>query len=64
MMEQENVRPATEAAVRQKIDEEAQRRRKQWKEDGIRPEKHAHSPTVCRRTRNPEGFYSEDWDEA
>ena len=23
-----------------------------------------HSPRVSRRTRNPEGFYSEDWDES
>ena len=26
-------------------------------------EKREHSPTVSRRMQNPEGFYSEDWDE-
>ena len=64
MMEDEEVQPATEAAVKWKIDEEAQGWRKQKKEDDICPEKHEHSPTVSRRTQNPERFYSEDWNEA
>ena len=33
------------------------------REDNIRPEKREHSPTVSGRTGNPEGFFSEDWDE-
>ena len=37
---------------------------KRRKEDDIRPKKREHSPVVSRRTRNPEGFYSEDWDES
>ena len=64
MMEDEDVRPATEADVKQKKNEVAWGWRKQQKEDDIRPEKHAHLPTVSQRTRNPEGFYSEDWNEA
>ena len=64
MMEEEDVRPATKAAVKRKIDKVAQGRRKQRKEDDICPEKNVHLPTVSRRTRNPEGFYSEDCNEA
>ena len=40
------------------------KQRKRQKEDDIRPEKLAHSPTVSQRTGNSEGFYSEDWNEA
>ena len=32
-------------------------------EDDLHPEKRKHSPMVSRRTQNPAGFYSEDWDE-
>ena len=64
MMEDKDVRPATKAAVKRKIDEEALGRRKQRKEDDIHPEKREHSPTVSRRTWNLEGFFSEDWNEA
>ena len=59
MMEDKDVWPATEAAVKQKIDEVALGRRKQQRN----PEKRAHSPTVSQRTQNPEGFSSEDWNE-
>ena len=58
-MKDKDVRPATEGATKQKRYEEAQGR----KEVCIRPEKCAHSPTVSQRTHNPEGFYSEDWNE-
>ena len=61
-MEDKDIRPDTETTVKQKIDEVARGWRN--KEDDIRPEKNAHSPTVSWRTRNPEGFYSEDWNEA
>ena len=37
-------------------------RRKRRKEDDIRAEKREHSPSVVKRTRNPEGFYSEYWE--
>ena len=60
MMEDKDGGPATEAAVQQKIDEVAQGWRKQRKVDDICLEKCEHSPTVSWRTRNPEGFYSED----
>ena len=43
------------AAVKQKIDELARGRRKWRKEDDIRPEKHAYSPTVSRDIFN---YYS------
>ena len=64
MIEDEDFRPPSEAAVKQKIDEVAWGLRKRQKEDDIRTEKNAHSPTVSQRTQNPEGFYSEDWNEA
>ena len=38
-------------------------RRKRRKEGDIRAEKQEHSPTLSWWLRNPEGFYSEDWDE-
>ena len=38
-------------------------RRKRRKEDDIRAEKREHSPSIVKRTRNPEGFYSEYWDD-
>ena len=38
-------------------------RRKRRKEDDICAEKREHSPSVVKRTRNPEGFYSEYWDD-
>ena len=37
--------------------------RKRRKEDDIRIEKQEHSPTLSWRLRNPEGFFSEGWDE-
>ena len=64
MMEDKDIQPVTEAAVKQKIHEVTWGRRKQRKEDDINPEKHEHSPTVSWRTRNSEGFCSEDWNEA
>ena len=36
---------------------------KRRNEDNIRAGKQEHSPTVSQRSQNPEGFYSEDWDE-
>ena len=54
----ENMRPE-----KRRRDEIAQGRRKQRKEDNIRAEKQEHSPTTSRRTRNPERFYSKDWNE-
>ena len=63
MMETEDGRMTTEAAKKRKRDEVDHGQRKWWREDDIRPEKHEHSPRVSRRTQNPAGFYSEDWDE-
>ena len=54
----ENMRPE-----KRRRDEIARGGRKQRKEDDIPGEKQEHSPTTSRRTRNPEGFYSEDWNE-
>ena len=42
MMEEEYNRPATEAAVKQKIDEVAGGQRKRRKEEDVRPEKQEH----------------------
>ena len=64
MMEDLEVWPASEAAVKQKIDEVARGRRKWRKEDDIRPEQREHLPTVSLRTQNPERVYSKDWNEA
>ena len=44
-------------------DEIARGQRKRRKEDDIRAEKQEHSPTMSRRMQNPEGFYSEEWNE-
>ena len=63
-MEEEEVLPVTEAAVKKKIDEIGRGLRKLWKEEDIQLEKHEHLPTVTQRTRIPEGFYSENWNEA
>ena len=63
MMEDEDVVPEAEESTKQKRDEVAQGRRKRQKEDDIQPEKRGHSPTVSLRAQNPEGFYSEDWNE-
>ena len=54
----ENMRP--EKRMR---DEISQGQRKRRKEDNIHAEKQEHSPTLSCRMGNPEGFYSEDWDE-
>ena len=63
IMEIKDGRMMPEAAKKRKIDEEARGQRKRRREDDILPEKQEHSPTVSCRTRNPAGFYSEDWDE-
>ena len=63
MMEDEDALPEAEGSTKWKRDEVAKRRRKQQKEDDIRPEKRGHSPTVSRRTQNIQGFYSENWNE-
>ena len=63
IMENEEELMITKMDNKPKRDKVVRGLRKQQKEDDIRPEKHEHSPTVSRRTRNPEGFYSEDWDE-
>ena len=64
IMEDKEELMITETDNKQKRDEVAHGARKQRKEDDIHPEKHEHSPTVSRRTRNPDRFYSEDWDES
>ena len=53
-----NMRPE-----KRRRDEIARGWRKRRKEDNICAEKREHSPTTSRRTQNPEGFYSEDWNE-
>ena len=55
IMEDEEGMMIMEIYTKEKRDEVAQGRRKHPKEDDIRPEKHI--------SRNPTGFYSEDWDE-
>ena len=44
MMEAKDRRMITEAATKQRRDEVAQGRRKWWRDDDIRPEKHEYSP--------------------
>ena len=63
MMEDENVLPEAEGSTKRKRDEVARGWRKRRKEDDIWPEKCGHLPIMSRRTQNPEGFYSEDWNE-
>ena len=54
MIEDKDVQPATEAAVKRKIEEVARGWRKQWKEDNIRLEKCEHSPTWASVRENTE----------
>ena len=54
----DNMRPE-----KRRRDEIAQGWRKWRKEDDIHAEKQEHSPSVLKRMRNPEGFYSEYWDD-
>ena len=62
IMEDEEGMMIMELDTKKKRAEVAGGQRKQQKEDDIRLEKHEHSRTVSRGTRNPAGFYSEDWD--
>ena len=61
MMEVEDGRMMPEAVVKQK-GRSSQRTEETQREENIRPEKHEHCPTVSKRTRNPAGFYSKEWD--
>ena len=54
----------TETDNKRKRDEVVPGHRKRWKEDDICLEKRENFPMVSRRTQNPEGFYSKDWDES
>ena len=66
MMKAEDGRMIPEAATKQRREEVARvarGRRKRQREVEIRPEKHKHSSTDSRRTHNPAGFYSEEWDD-
>ena len=62
-MEEEDVLPEATGSTKRRQDKVSRGWRKRPKEDDIRPEKHGHSPTVSWRIQNPEGFYSEDWNE-
>ena len=64
IMKDEEELMITETDKKRKRDEVVQGCRKHRKEDDICPEKCEHSPTLSRRTRNPEGIYSEVWDES
>ena len=63
MMEEEDVLPEATGSTKRRQDEISRGWRKRLKEDDIQLEKCVHSPTVSRRIQNPEGFYSEDWNE-
>ena len=64
IIEDEEELMITETDNKQKRYEVVRGPRKGQKEDDIHPENHEHSPPVSRRAWNPEGFYSEDWDES
>ena len=55
---EENTRPE-----KRRREEISQGWRKRRKKDNICTEKREHSPSTSKRTRNPEGFYSENWDD-
>ena len=63
MMEEEDVLTKATGSIKRRRDEISRGWKKQRKEDNIWLKKQGHSPTVSRRIQNPEGFYSEDWDE-
>ena len=62
-MEDGDILPEDLRLDKQRRDEISQGQRKQRKEEDIRRKIREHSPTVSRRIQNPEGFFSEDWDE-
>ena len=62
-MEDDNFLLKAEGHTKQKRDEVALGQRKRQKEDDIRQEKCLHLVAASWRTQNPEGFYSEDWNE-
>ena len=64
IMEDEEELMITETDTKRKRDKVAQGCRKRRNKDDIRLKKCEHSPMVSRRTRNPGGLYSEDWDES
>ena len=64
MMETGEEVEMTNVAAKRKRDEVAQGQRKRWKEDEIRAEKRKHLPSIQKRSHNPAGFYSKDWDES
>ena len=63
IMEDEEIPAVNMQSEKRRRDEVARGRRKLRKEDDIRLEKREHSPSTQRRKQNPEGFYSEDWDD-
>ena len=62
-LEDEDLLLEAEGYTKGKKDEVALGRIKRQKEDEIRPEKSLYLPSSSRRTHNPEGFYSDDWNE-
>ena len=62
-LEDEDFLLEAEGYTKRKKDEVALGRIKRQKKDEIQPEKSLHLPSASRRTHNPEGFYSEDWNE-
>ena len=63
MMEEEDVLPKVTGSSKRRHGEVSRGQIKWQKEDDIQPQKRGHSPTVSWRIQNPEGFYSEDWNE-
>ena len=55
---EENTRPK-----KRRKEEISWGRRKRRKEDDMGAETQEHSPSVLKRTRNPEGFYFKNWDD-
>ena len=62
-MEEEDVLPKVTGSSKRRHGEVSRGQIKWQKEDDIQPQKRGHSPTVSWRIQNPEGFYSEDWNE-
>ena len=62
-MEEGDIQPEDTRPDKKKRDMISRGWRKRRREGNIWTEKQEHSPTVSQRIQNPEGFYSEDWDE-
>ena len=62
-MEDREILEENTSSEKRRRAEVAQGRRKRRRDNDVVQEKLNHSPSTSKRTRNPAGFYSENWDD-